>query len=173
MTFRPPGTTFSLFLDRTVAARRHEKPAGSAIGIIPGNWGKEHGNWCRAPLCGASRVQAYVTSSSGRGRTRSSIATMELSGEARTRSRVRAELDPGSVSDPALMQLPRGLWLLLYNQDVAQRPVGPPHQKARLQRLGAKGARYDGERASLAKLAKPPAWGGAKTASPNCKSKAT
>ena len=40
-------------------------------------------------------------------------------------------------------------------------PVGPPHQKARLTRRGAKGMRRSGERASLAKLAKPPNWGGA------------
>jgi len=40
-------------------------------------------------------------------------------------------------------------------------PVGPPHQKARPARRGAKGARRSGERASLAKLAKPPPWGGA------------
>ena len=39
-------------------------------------------------------------------------------------------------------------------------PVGPPHQKARLKRRGAKGTRRSGERASLAKLAKPPNWGG-------------
>jgi len=40
-------------------------------------------------------------------------------------------------------------------------PVGPPHQKARPARRGAKVTRCGGERASLAKLAKPPNWGGA------------
>jgi hypothetical protein len=38
------------FLDRTVAARRHEKPAESATGIIPGNRGKVGRNWCGRPL---------------------------------------------------------------------------------------------------------------------------
>ncbi len=99
MTFDSGARIFSPFLDRTVAARRHEKTDESATGIIPGNRGKEHGNWCRAPLCGASRVQAYVTSSSGRGRTRSSNANMELCGEARTQkprpSRVRSGVSFG------------------------------------------------------------------------------
>jgi len=72
------------FLDRTVAVRRHEKPAESATGIIPGNRGKAGGNWCRPPLCGASHMQANITSSSGRRRSRSSYATKELCGEART-----------------------------------------------------------------------------------------
>ena len=99
MTSGPFTASFSLFLDRTVEARRHEKPAGSATGIIPGNRGKEGGNWCRVPLDGASRPQAYVTSSSGRGRTRSSNANMELCGEARTQkprpSRVRSGVSFG------------------------------------------------------------------------------
>jgi hypothetical protein len=80
--------------------------------------------------------QAYVTSSSGRGRTRSSNAKMELSGEARTRNRVRAGLDPGSVSDPALMQLPRGLWLLLYDQDAAQCSGGSTLPKGPARKAG-------------------------------------
>jgi hypothetical protein len=33
------------FLDRTVAARRAEKPLESATGIIPGNRGKVDGSW--------------------------------------------------------------------------------------------------------------------------------
>jgi len=49
------------------------------------------------PLRRESR-QAYVTSSSGRGRTRSSHANQELSGEARNRNRVRAESGAGPVS---------------------------------------------------------------------------
>jgi large subunit ribosomal protein L33 len=35
---------------RTVAARRHEKPAESATGIIPGNRGKVGRNWCGQSL---------------------------------------------------------------------------------------------------------------------------
>ena len=84
MTFRGSGRNLVTFLDRTVAVRRHEKPAESATGIIPGNRGKAGGNWCRPPLCGASHVQANITSSSGRRRSRSSYATKELCGEART-----------------------------------------------------------------------------------------
>lgn len=91
--------TLSSFLDRTVAARRHEKPAEGAAGIIPGNRGKEDRNWCGLPLRGASRAQAYVTSSSGRCRSRSSNANMELCGQARTQkprpSRVRARASFG------------------------------------------------------------------------------
>lgn len=84
MTFPLNGRIFSPFLDRTVAVRRHEKPAESATGIIPGNRGKVGGNWCPLPLCGASRMQANITSSSGRRRSRSSFATKELCDEART-----------------------------------------------------------------------------------------
>ena len=103
MTFVEGSLNFSLFLDRTVAARRHEKPAESAIGIIPGNRGKESGNWCRTPLCGASRTQANITSSSGRRRSRSSIATKELCGQARHQkprpSRVRSRASFGPCTD--------------------------------------------------------------------------
>ena len=38
------------FLDRTVEARRPEKPAESTTGIIPGDRGMAGGNWCRPPL---------------------------------------------------------------------------------------------------------------------------
>ncbi len=44
-TFRAGRPIFSPFLDRTVAVRRHEKPAESAAGIIPGNRGKDGVNW--------------------------------------------------------------------------------------------------------------------------------
>ena len=78
-----------------------------------------------------------------------------------TRNRAESSQVRGQFRAPPPMQLPRGLWLLLYNQDAAQCRVGPPHQKARPARLGAKETRCGGERASLAKLAKPPNWGGA------------
>jgi hypothetical protein len=74
----------------------------------------------------------------------------------------RVESGPRPVSGLALMQLPRGFRLLLYNQDAAQCSGGstPPKGPA-LKERGAKGTRRSGERASLAKLAKPPPWGGA------------
>ena len=79
------------------------------------------------------------------------------------RNRVRIESGSRSVSGRELMQLPRGFRLLLYDQDAAQCSGGstPPKGPAPT-RLDAKGIRRSGERASLAKLAKPPPWGGAK-----------
>ena len=150
------------FLDRTVEAWRHEKPSASTTGIIPGNRGKAGGNWCRPPLCGASRRQANITRSSGRRRSRSSYATKELCNETRIRNRAELSQVRGQFQAPPPMQLPRGLWLLLYDQDAAQCSGGstPPKGPA-LNKLGAKGTRRSGERASLAKLAKPPNWGGA------------
>jgi hypothetical protein len=41
---------FQSFLDRTVAARRPEKPAESTTEIIPGDRGTAGGSWCRPPL---------------------------------------------------------------------------------------------------------------------------
>lgn len=174
MTFRSGALMFASFLDRTVEARRHEKPAGSATGIIPGNRGKAGDNWCRLPLDGASRSQAYITSSSGRRRSRSSNANMELSGEARTRNRVRAGSDPGPVSGPASMQLPRGLWLLLYDQDAAQcsggstPPKGPARKAGRETNTVRRGAGESGKARKTSYLGRF-----RKTESPNCKSKAT
>lgn len=47
----------AVFLDRTVDARRHEKPAEGETGIIPGNRGKADRNWCGPPLCGSNRAR--------------------------------------------------------------------------------------------------------------------
>ena len=111
---------YSPFLDRTVAARRHEKPAESATGINPGNRGKGDDNWCRHPLDGAShRRQISPVPLDGVAadpvlRQRSCAARREV------RNRDRAESDPRPVSGLASMQLPRGLWLLLYDQDAAK-----------------------------------------------------
>ena len=84
-------------------ARRHEKTVEGATGIRPGNRGKDGRNWCGRPLRGASRRQAYVTSSSGRCRNRSSSATKELCGEARSKkprsSRVRSMASFGPCTD--------------------------------------------------------------------------
>jgi hypothetical protein len=123
----------SLFLDRTVEARRHEKPGASATGIIPGNRGKVGGNWCRQPLSDASRRQANITSSSGRRRSRSSYATKELCDETRLETAAESSQVRDQFRVPKPMQLPRGLWLLLYDQDAAQCSGGstPPKGPAR------------------------------------------
>ncbi len=72
--------------------------------------------------------QAYVTSSSGRCRNRSSPARcklrgilriMELSGEARIKKPRQVESGGRPVSGLLLMQLPRGLRLLLHDQNAA------------------------------------------------------
>lgn len=100
MTLRENGRIFSTFLDRTVAARWPEKPAESATGIIPGNRGKESGNWCRPPLDGASRprhmspVPLDGVAAVPVMRQRSCAARRDI------RNRVPAESGPGSVSDP-------------------------------------------------------------------------
>lgn len=157
------------------AARPHEKPVEGAAGIIPGNRGMDDRNWCGHPLRGASRAQADITSSSGRCRSRSSYATMELCGEPRSRNRVRAESGPGPVSRPAPRQLPRGLRLLLSNQDAALRSGGSTPPKGPAARRG--GARKESNAAGSGRV-----WqssqnlllGAArKSASPNCMSKAT
>jgi hypothetical protein len=63
-----------MFLDRTVAVRRHEKPDAIATGMIPGNRGMGRDSWCRVSLPKrtdeTARGQAYITSSSGRSRVR-------------------------------------------------------------------------------------------------------
>ena len=67
------------------------------------------------------------------------------------RNRVRAGSDPGSVSGPASMQLPRGLWLLLYHQDVVQRsggstpPKGPARKAGRESDTARRGAGESGK----------------------------
>lgn len=151
MTFAGGGRIFSLFLDRTVTARRHENPAESATGIIPGNRGKDGGNWCRRPHGGASRrrhmspVPLDGVAADPVLRLRNCAARSEL------RNRVRAESGPGLVSGPALMQLPRGLWLLLYNQDAAQRsggstpPKGPACKAGRERDAARRGAGESGK----------------------------
>ena len=137
-----------------------KKPSESATGIIPGNRGKVGGNWCRSPLCGASRGR-HISPVPLDGVAAAPVyATKELCGEARLRNRVRTGSGSRSVSDLELMQLPRGFRLLLYDQDAAQCSGGSTPPKGRLTRLDAKRNRRSGEWASLAKLAKPPPWGG-------------
>ena len=73
------------FIDRTVAARRPEKPFESATGIIPGDRGKVGDSWCRPPLRrGASRCGRQISPAPLiRSRVRSVNTNQELSGEQR------------------------------------------------------------------------------------------
>ena len=67
------------------------------------------------------------------------------------RNRVRIESGPRPVSGLALMQLPRGLRLLLYNQDAAQcsggstPPKGPAHKAGRERDAVRRGAGESGK----------------------------
>jgi hypothetical protein len=58
-SFLQRGHNLPPFLDRTVAARRPEKPAARTTGIIPGNRGKAGRSWCGQPL--HTRYGATVT----------------------------------------------------------------------------------------------------------------
>ena len=68
-----------------------------------------------------------------------------------TRNRGRVESGPGPVSGPVLMQLPRGLWLLLYDQDAAQcsggstPPKGPARKAGRERDAARRGAGESGK----------------------------
>jgi hypothetical protein len=153
---------------------RHEKTTESAIGIIPGNRGKADDNWCRSPLCGAScnrqisPVPLDGVAADPVMRQRSCAVRREL------RNRVQTESGSRPVSGRELMQLPRGLRLLLYDQDAAQCSGGstPPEGPASTggARKGQGAARSGRVWQSSQNLL---IWGGAKIASPNCKSNAT
>lgn len=161
------------FLDRTVDARRHEKPAEGETGIIPGNRGKAGRNWCGPPLCGSNR--------------RRHMSPVPLDGvaagpvmrhrncAARRESRNRAESSQVQGRFRALHRCsyPEGCGCYCMTRTQRSVPVGPPHRKARPARQGAKGTRRGGEQSESGKAREPPPWGGAKNASPNCKSKAT
>jgi hypothetical protein len=156
--------SFRLFLDRTVAVRRHEKPAESATGIIPGNRGKAGDNWCRPPLHGASHVRQISpvpldgVAADPVMRQRSCAARREV------RNRVRTESGSRSVSGLWLMQLPRGFRLLLYYQDAAQcsggstPPKGPARKAGRERGTAQRGAGESGKArktSSLGRRVKP------------------
>ena len=105
---------FRLFLDRTVAARRPEKPAESTTEIIPGDRGMAGGSWCRPPLQIAQAIrQADITSSSGRSRVRSVHTNQELSGKVRLETASEPSQARGKFRPVRRTQLPRGYWLLL------------------------------------------------------------
>jgi hypothetical protein len=164
----------SLFLDRTVEARRHEKPGASTTGIIPGNRGKAGGNWCRQPLSGASRRQANITSSSGRRRSRSSYCDKGAVRRDATRNRAESSQVRGQFRAPPPMQLPRGLWLLLYDQDAAQCSGGSTPPKGPARKGGARKGHGAAGSGRVWQSSQNLLIGAArKTASPNCKSKAT
>ncbi len=167
---------FSLFLDRTVAARRHEKPAGSTTGIIPGDRGKVGGSWCHLPLpCGNTRgrqispaplagvVTGPVQHESG--------AERRDANQKPQSSRVRCA---GSF-DPRADAVTQGVMVATAQTRTRSHiPAGQPRQKARLPNEAgrAREARQRGV-SGPGKARQPPQWGGAKTASPYCKPKAT
>jgi hypothetical protein len=165
VTFPAPRACFQLFLDRTVVARRHEKPAEGAAGIIPGNRGKVGRSWCGLPLLLTSNRQTGRQISpaplDGVAPVQSCESGAEWQGA--IRNRVRAKSGLGEVSTPLLIQLPRGLRLLLESQHASTFPGGTTPPKGFSPRgRSAQRRRARGERAGLAKLANAPTWGGAK-----------
>jgi len=165
--FRERPARSTSFLDRTVAARRPEKPFESATGIIPGDRGKVGDSWCRPPLRhGASRCwQADLTSSSDPESCPVSSHEPGAERQAAIRNRPQAESRPQDVSTCARTQLPqRVLVATAQDQNAVAFPGGttPPEGPACSHRQGAQGRRDCGERASLAKPANLLDWGGVK-----------
>ena len=104
----------SPFLDRTVAARRPEKPAECTTEIIPGDRGMVGDSWCRPPLRSAQAGrQADITSSSGRSRVRSVHTNQELSGKARSETAPEPSQAHRTFRPVRRRSYPRGYWLLL------------------------------------------------------------
>jgi len=103
-----------------------------------------------APLDGVVPVQSYESGAERRGAIR---------------NRVRAESGLGVVSAPLLIQLPRGLWLLLESQHVSTYPGGttPPKRllstrEERVTETGARGTSESGKarkRSYLGRREKP------------------
>src|SRR5882757_6256574 len=90
------------------------------------------------------------------------------------RNRVRVESGPRPVSGLALMQLPRGFRLLLYNQDAAQCSGGSTPPKGPALKGGARKGHGAAGSGRVWQSSQNLLLGAArKTASPNCKSKAT
>jgi hypothetical protein len=89
-------------------ARRPEKPAESATGIIPGDRGKEGGSWCRPPLQTGNRRTGKITSSSGRCHDRYSDMNQELRGKARIETALEPSQAGGKFRPDCQTQLPRG-----------------------------------------------------------------
>ena len=122
------------FLDRTVAARRPEKPAESTTGIIPGDRGKVGGSWCRRPLhCRVSGDGRQISPAPLAGVVSGQFITnQELSGQARLETASKPSQVHGPFRPVRRHSYPRGLWLLLCRPErsrVSRRDN--PRQKAR------------------------------------------
>jgi hypothetical protein len=86
-------------------------------------------------------------------------------GEARTRNRDRAESGLSGVSTRRTDTVTQRVQVTTVSQHGHAGRVRPPHQKAPAAKRGAKAAGVFGERANVAKFAKPPDWGGWKNRS--------
>ncbi len=131
--FRPRPARSSSFLDRTVAARRPEKPFESATGIIPGDRGMVGDSWCRPPLLrGASRCGRQISPAPLiRSRVRSVNTNQELSGERRLETAREPSHAHRTFRPVRGRSYPRGFWLLLRKTRTQSRfPAGRPRQKA-------------------------------------------
>jgi hypothetical protein len=106
--------------------------------------------------------QANITSSSGRCRSRSVSATRNCAARRDVETAAKPSQVQGQFRALLRCSYPEGYGCYCMTRTQRRLPASPPRQKARPARRGAKGRRRGGERASLAKLAKPPPWGGAK-----------
>ena len=137
---------------------RHEKTTESATGIIPGNRGKAGGNWF--PSVARATVGIYHQFLW----TASQPIQFCDKGTERSGANLETASEPSQVQDQFRIlkqcSYPEGFGCYCTTRTQRSVPVGPPHQKALLTKQDAKGTVRSGERASLAKLAKPPTWGG-------------
>jgi hypothetical protein len=146
-------------------AQRNEKTAGHAPGIIPGDRGMDGGAGPPIPCWPRGRYgnfHQFLWTGSHPSRN----ANMELCGEARNSetaiepSQVCREFRPGRLT-----QWPRGVQVTTVSQHGHAGRARPPRQKASAAKRSAKAAGVFGERANVAKFAKPPDWGGWKNRS--------
>jgi hypothetical protein len=162
------------FLDRTVAARRPEKPFESATGIIPGDRGKVGDSWCRPPLRDRASGHGRQISPAPliRSRVRSVYTNQELSGERRSETAREPSHAHRTFRPVRGRSYPEGFGCYCADQNAVAFPAGRPRQKARL-------ARTSRARKGDATAGRERAWqsprtssnrGGEKNASPHCKS---
>ena len=155
------------FLDRTVAARRYEKPAASTTGIIPGDRGMVGGSWCCRPLqCRVSGAGRQISPAPLAGVVSGQF--IHESGAERQgviRNRVQAESGPRAVSTRAPTQLPQRVMVATVQTRTQSRfPAGqpPPKGPVRPKRAGrARATRRRGV-SGPGKARQPPQWGSVK-----------
>jgi len=161
------------FLDRTVAARRPEKPAGSTTGIIPGDRGKVGGSWCHPPLRRgqprlAGRYHQLLWPESC---PVSSSTNQELSGEARLEtvhepSQVRGRFRPAHRHS-----YPEGYGCYCADQNAVAFSGGPTPPKGPALTSGArKGKAAAGSERAWQSPSTSSTGAARKNASPHCKS---